>query len=516
MRGRTFSGVLWLMTTKCTQGADATRPLPREIYTAADVRRLDEALIASGIAAGELMARAGAAAWQFAQVRWPTARRIAVVCGGGNNGGDGWVIARLALASGCEVEVHSLVPVGQLRGLPAHMAQAYLAAGGRVAADGDVAGLARAALIIDALFGIGLDRPPQGAARHLIEAINAAPAPVLAVDVPSGLHADSGAVLEAAVRAEATMSFVGLKLGPFTGQGPDIAGTVGFSPLASSAPGHGDVQPLALRVDAGDVAAALAPRARTAHKGDAGRVLIVGGAAGTTGAVRMSGEAALRAGSGLVSVATAPAHAALVNIGRPEMMVHGVADAASLVPLLARQDVLAVGPGLGQDGWAQALWQCCIDANGLAKVVDADGLNLLARQPARRDDWILTPHPGEAARLLESNVATVQHDRVAALQALQARYGGTVLLKGAGTLVGDGQQIALIDAGNPGMASGGMGDLLTGLIASLRGQGLSAFDAARLGAWIHATAGDEAAAAGGERGLLAGDLLAGIRRRVNP
>ncbi len=504
------------MSAECTQGAAATRPLPREVYAAADVRRLDEALVAGGIAAGELMARAGAAAWQCAQARWPAARRIAVVCGGGNNGGDGWVIARLALAAGCGVEVHTLVPVGQLRGLPAQMAQAYLAAGGAVAADGDTAGLSQAALIVDALFGIGLDRPPEGAARRLIEAINAAVAPVLAVDVPSGLHADSGTVLGAAVRAEATISFVGLKLGPFTGQGPDFAGTIDFAPLAGAPASGAEVAPLALRVEAQDVAAALAPRPRSAHKGDAGRVMIVGGAAGTTGAVRMCGEAALRAGSGLVSVATAPAHAALVNIGRPELMVHGVADAATLAPLLARQDVVALGPGLGQDAWAQALWQCGIAAERPAKVVDADGLNLLARQPARRDDWILTPHPGEAARLLESTVASVQQDRVAALRALQARYGGTVLLKGAGTLVGDGRRIALIDAGNPGMASGGMGDLLTGLIAALRGQGLCAFDAARLGAWIHATAGDEAAAAGGERGLLAGDLLAGIRRRVNP
>ncbi|HJO36234.1 MAG TPA: NAD(P)H-hydrate epimerase, partial [Gammaproteobacteria bacterium] len=216
------------MSAECTQGAAATRPLPREIYAAADVRRLDEALVAGGIAAGELMARAGAAAWQCAQARWPAARRIAVVCGGGNNGGDGWVIARLALAAGCGVEVHTLVPVGQLRGLPAQMAQAYLAAGGAVAADGDTAGLSQAALIVDALFGIGLDRPPEGAARRLIEAINAAVAPVLAVDVPSGLHADSGTVLGAAVRAEATISFVGLKLGPFTGQGPDFAGTIDF------------------------------------------------------------------------------------------------------------------------------------------------------------------------------------------------------------------------------------------------------------------------------------------------
>lgn len=504
------------MTAECTQGVEATRPLPNEIFTAADVRRLDQALVARGIGAAELMARAGAAAWRLAQARWPAARRVTVVCGGGNNGGDGWVIARLALADGCQVEVLALVPVGQLRGLPAQMAQAYLAAGGQVAADGDASSLAQAELIVDALFGIGLDRPPKGAARQLIEAMNAAPAPVLAVDVPSGLQADSGAVLEVAVRAMATISFVGLKLGLFTGRGPDIAGAVSFDPLARAVSRPTDVRPLAERVEAKDLAAVLVPRARTAHKGDAGRVLIVGGAAGTTGAVRMSGEAALRAGSGLVSVATAPTHAALVNIGRPELMVHGIADAASLAPLLGRQDVVAVGPGLGQDAWAQALWQCCIDAEGVAKVVDADGLNLLAGRPVWRDDWILTPHPGEAARLLESTVATVQHDRVAALRALQARYGGTVLLKGAGTLVGEGRRIALVDAGNPGMASGGMGDLLTGLIASLRGQGLGAFDAARLGAWIHATAGDEAAATGGERGLLAGDLLAGIRRRVNP
>ena len=234
------------------------------------------------------------------------------------------------------------------------------------------------------------------------------------------------------------------------------------------------------------------------------------------GAVRLAGEAALRTGAGLVSVATRPEHTAALLAGRPELMVRGVAAAAGLGELLDRATVIALGPGLGTDDWAQHLYARALDS-GLPLVVDADALNLLASAPQRRDDWILTPHPGEAGRLLGSDAASVQADRPGALRELQSRYGGAVILKGAGALVGGSAGLPWLNRpGNPGMASAGMGDVLTGVAAAVRAQcgGLPLGEAAALAAWLHATAGDRAARAG-ERGLIAADLCEELRKCLN-
>lgn len=276
-----------------------------------------------------------------------------------------------------------------------------------------------------------------------------------------------------------------------------------------------DVPEQPARVDAAWLHTVLpGARARTAHKGDFGHVLIVGGQPGMSGAVRLAGEAALRVGAGLVSIATHPEHAAVLNNGRPELMCHAIAHAATLKPLLERATVLVVGPGLGQSAWARgllaAVWDC-----DLPMIVDADALNLLAREPLHRERWILTPHPGEAARLLGCATAEVQADRLAAVRAIQVRYGGVVVLKGVGSLIADGVHCRICAAGNPGMASGGMGDVLTGVIAGLCAQGVSLSEAASAGAVVHALAADTAARRDGERGLLAGDLLPELRRWVN-
>jgi NAD(P)H-hydrate epimerase len=259
----------------------------------------------------------------------------------------------------------------------------------------------------------------------------------------------------------------------------------------------------------------LRPRAADAHKGDFGHVLVVGGAPGMPGAARLAAEAAARSGAGLVSVATHAAHAAVLNNGRPELMVRAVDAPAQLADLLARATVVAVGPGLGRGAWGRALFEQVLES-GLPLVVDADALNCLAADPLKRDDWVLTPHPGEAARLLQSASAAVQADRFAAVTELQARYGGVAVLKGAGTLVaGGGVPLRLCALGNPGMASGGMGDVLTGVIAALRAQGLAPLEAACSGVCLHAGAADALAATRGERGLLAGDLIPEIRRLLN-
>ncbi|HXG28605.1 MAG TPA: NAD(P)H-hydrate dehydratase [Nevskiales bacterium] len=493
--------------------------LPAELYRAAQVRELDRrAIEQQGIAGYTLMQRAAAAALRELRWRWPDARRVAVLCGSGNNGGDGLLLAAQAHAEGLEARVLLAAEPNALHGDAAQALEACHRAGVRIEA-GEAQQLADAEVIVDALLGTGLTRPVEGRYRQLIEAINrrhAAGARVLAVDIPSGLDADRGCVLGAAVEADVTVSFIGLKLGLLTGAGPQHCGRLVFAGLEVPAAVYAGIEPAARRIGDDDRRAALPPRARDAHKGRFGHVLLVGGDTGMSGAIRLAGEACLRSGAGLVSIATRAAHAALIPQARPELMCHGIEQLSVLEPLLARASVVAIGPGLGQSEWGRAVWERlrnCVQP----LVVDADALNLLAQKPGRREDWILTPHPGEAARLLGIDNAAVQADRPAAVQALAERYGGVAVLKGSGTLVqAPGGVLHVCDAGNPGMAVGGMGDLLCGVIAGLRAQGLDTATAARIGVFVHARAGDRAAAQGGERGLLPSDLLPSIRALANP
>lgn len=254
----------------------------------------------------------------------------------------------------------------------------------------------------------------------------------------------------------------------------------------------------------------LKPRPRDAHKGLFGHVLVVGGNIGMSGAVRLAGEAALRVGAGLVSIATRIEHASILNSERPELMCHGISNASDLTNLIQKATVIVIGPGLGQTEWSKNLLQTCLEST-LPLIVDADALNLLSLQ--LRDNWILTPHPGEAARLSNWTISDVQKDRPKAIQMLQERLGGVCVLKGANTLV-LGTTLTSCPYGNPGMASGGMGDLLSGVIGGLVAQGLSLEQAAQLGVCVHACAGDQAAQ-DGERGLIATDLLPHIRRLIN-
>ncbi len=489
--------------------------LPQMLYRAAQVRELDRLAIEHyGIPGYVLMSRAGAAAFAALRQQWPAARSIVAVCGAGNNGGDGYVIARLAREHGLQASALALTDPGALQGDARRAWQDALDAGIEVMPF-DAERLGSADVIVDALLGTGLTRPVEGHWRRAIEAVNTAPTPVLAVDIPSGLAADSGAVLGVAVRAALTVSFIGLKQGLFTGQGPDCCGVLRFDDLSVPHAIHVDIQPGAWRYCGEDRTTLLAPRPRTAHKGIFGHVLVIGGDHGYAGAARMSAEAAARSGAGLVSVATRPEHALAQAALRPEIMFHGITDPTALLPLLERGSVLAVGPGLGNGDWGQALLSTAL-ASGKPLVLDADALNLLAGAPQRRDDWVLTPHPGEAARLLDCSTCMVQQDRFAAVEELVQRYGGVAILKGAGSLIAaSGHPISLIQSGNPGMASGGMGDILTGIVAGLLAQGLALYPAARLGCWLHATAADHAAR-DGERGLLACDLLPPLRRLINP
>lgn len=489
--------------------------LPAEIYSVESVRAIDQVAINdAGIGGYTLMTRAAEAALAEAQARFSDARRWQVICGGGNNGGDGYVLARLAAATGIGISVLTLAAADSLQGDAATAYQDFAAEGG---AAGTFAGSldTEAELLVDAVLGSGLERDLEGPFAEVVDAINQHPAPVLALDIPSGLNADSGRVMGVAVQADLTVTFVGLKSGLFLNEGPDYVGDLCFAGLEIPAACRAQEQAVLQRIDDDTIRTLLAPRKRDAHKGDFGHVLIVGGGPGMSGAVRLCGEAALRTGAGLVSVATHPSHHAMIASGRPELMCQAVESADDLAPLLARATVIAIGPGLGTGEWSQSMFAAVMQSD-LPLVVDADALNLLRQSDVRQPGWILTPHPGEAARLLECTTGEVQGDRRGALANIAARYGGTVVLKGSGSLVTAAAGPSwLCTAGNPGMAAPGMGDVLTGIIAALRAQGLLAEMAAVAGVNIHARAGD-AAAVSGQRGLLASDLLQELRDWVNP
>ena len=486
--------------------------LPANIYSVSAVRETDRTTIEDhGVPGYTLMSRAGAAAVAEARAAFPDARRWQVVCGAGNNAGDGYVVARLAALEGIAVSVLTLVDPERLQGDAATAYGDFAAEGGVVLPwDGQ---LDRAAdLLVDGLLGSGLERDVAGDFADAVAAINAHQSPVLALDIPTGLHGDSGKILGCAVRADLTVTFVGLKAGLFLGDGPDCRGLLRFAGLEIPDSYRDVIEPTFRRIDDAMFSAALPRRQRSGHKGDYGHVLVIGGGEGMPGAVRLAGEAALRCGAGLVSIATHPSHAPLLVASRPELMSHGVADPDDLEPLLQRADVVAFGPGLGQSDWARGLYGR-VAALGRPMVWDADALNFLAEQPQPAENRVITPHPGEAGRLLGIAATEVQADRAGALAALQARYGGTVVLKGAGSLVSSQPVPYLCSAGNPGMGSAGMGDVLTGVIAALLGQGVA--EAAAVGVEAHARAGDRAAESG-ERGLLASDLLDELRVVVNP
>lgn len=461
----------------------------------------------------ELMRRAGRAAWRELLDRWPKARRLLVVCGPGNNGGDGYVLATHAQQSGRDVRVVALTDTPPVSGLARDALRAYVAAGGRVSPFAGA--LPEADLVVDALFGIGLSHAPEGPAAALVDAINAHGADVFSLDAPSGVDAERGSAPGVAVRATHTLEFIAPKAGLRTGAALDYTGTLACASLESDEHLRG-LAAVGTALGARALARWLQPRRRDSHKGRHGRVLCIGGERGGGGAILLCAEAALRCGAGLVDVATRGLHTVPLLARTPEAMVHACDDVDAIAPSLDAADSIAIGPGLGRGEWGHALFERALHA-GRALVIDADALNLLAANPAALPaGTVITPHPGEAARLLGTQAADVQRDRIAAARMLARRYRAVVVLKGAGSVVvAPDAQLHIVCAGNPGLAVGGTGDVLTGAIAALRAQGLGAFDAAACGALLHAVAGDSAVA-DGQRGLRASDLMPWLRRHANP
>ncbi|MGI9284022.1 MAG: NAD(P)H-hydrate dehydratase [Pseudomonadales bacterium] len=492
---------------------------PSRLYSAAQVREFDRIAIEEcGIPGIVLMKRAGKACFEVLRQRWPEAQSVTVFCGAGNNAGDGFIIAALAQQAGLPVQIELVGTLDKLRG---DARRAYEFADQNKVPMQQFAAqrLIEPGVIVDALLGTGLDNEVREPYAAAIAQINASGEPVLAVDVPSGLSADSGAVLGSAVRADCTVTFIAMKQGLLTGRAPALIGALHFADLQVPDEVLQKLPPSARCLNLNQSLAKLPVRAADDHKGHFGHVLVVGGDHGMAGAALMAGSAAQRCGAGLVSVATQPQHVPAFVSRCPELMVHGVKSGHDLQALLQSASVVAIGPGLGHGPWSEQLLQRVLQTE-LPLVVDADALNMLselaAKQPIRRKNWVLTPHPGEAGRLQGQSTVEIQSDRYRSVRDLQHRYGGTALLKGAGTLICDNEAATSVCAyGNPGMASGGMGDVLTGVIAALLAQHLCPGDAARLGACLHAYSADLAAADEGQVGLAATDLLPHLRLCLN-
>lgn len=479
---------------------------PLSLHDAAQVRALDARLMAAGTPGAVLMQRAAQAAWRALRRRWPQVRKLCVLAGPGNNAGDGYLLAVLARRAGWDVQVYSLADPARLRDAAAQAYAEACAQGVQVQpwhAEAVLDGL-----LVDAMLGTGLAGELREPYASAVARINASGLPCLALDIPSGLCADTGRLWGAAVRADLTVTFIALKLGLFTGAGPDQVGELCFADLQADAALCAAAPAMAQRLATGNLQR-LPARPRTAHKGACGRLLVVGGERGYGGAALLAAQSGLRGGAGMVSLATREEHVAAALARCPELMVRGLLSSGQLLALLPGHDVLVVGPGLGQGAWGRSLLTAAAQFEG-AQVWDADALNLLAAGRVQiRAGAVLTPHPGEAARLLGCSLAEVQDDRPAAALRLAQRYQAVVVLKGAGSLVTDGHALRLCEHGHPAMAGPGLGDVLAGLIGALLAQGLAALPASELAVWLHARAGERLGQAG--RGLLASELVGVIR-----
>lgn len=484
----------------------------RPLYLVEEVRERERAICRQEkIDEYSLMQRAAAALWRRLRECRPAADRVLVVCGPGNNGGDGFVLAKIAREHGLSVDVVATRSVDQLQGPARLAAQDWLAAGGRIIPPGKSAAplFAAAEVIVDALLGIGMDGPAKGEIATLIEAINEQHrAFVLAVDIPSGIVADTGAALGAAIRADVTVSFIAARPGLYTGEAPAHIGRLFIEPLAELPAVSSTDESAHIRLLGADCLQYLPKREPTSHKGQFGHALIIGGGKGMGGAAMLAASAALRAGAGKVSARVHADNAMAMLLHRPEVMV---SDCEILPDDLSGFDGIAIGPGLGRDAWAQRWLQQLLDKTKDYRrgvVLDADALNLLAEHPRTLNrEVVMTPHPGEAARLLKTDTARIATNRLDAARKIATAFNAVCLLKGAGTIIAhpDGRlHIAPYADGN--LATAGSGDVLTGILVSLLAQGLPCWEAANLAAVLHGEAGQLALAAR-STGLIAGDLV---------
>ncbi len=480
----------------------------KTFYSAHSAKQIDQFAIQQlNIPGILLMKRAGLFAFQTLQkIFSPPSHQFAlnnitVLCGTGNNGGDGFIVAQLAAMAGMNVQVVLIGNASRIQG-DALTAYQEMQAIGLNTTPFCKKALQQSDVIIDAIFGTGLDRPIMGDLLNLIQSVNQAQKTVLALDIPSGLHADTGAVLGTAIQATHTCTFITQKLGLYSFQGQDIAGQIHYSALGLEQNAFTQQTPIASNHPLSHWLTQRPTPLKTQHKGQAGTLCLVGGNHTMMGAIQLAARASLHTGAGLVKVITQAEHTIALTQQQPELMCY---DHTHLASQIQTANAIAIGPGLGLDHWAQQCYQTVL-SQLLPKVLDADALKLLAKTPQQHENWILTPHPGEAAQLLNTSSQAIQNNRIHAIQSLQQKYGGVIVLKGNGTLIFDGEQMEICLAGNPGMAVGGMGDTLTGIITTFLAQGLSPWNAANLGVSLHAHAGDQLAQQKSQSGVLPSEL----------
>lgn len=496
--------------------------LPTDLYLSSQVKALDALAIQNqGVTGFTLMKRAAREVFHLLQEQWPLRKNICVFCGSGNNAGDGYIVAALAAKAGLFAQVICLSPTSSLKN-DAKLAYEYA-----LKQNVDIRDFVQdysyhewntqETVIVDALLGIGLSGQVRVPYIKAIELINQLDIPVLAIDVPSGICADTGTVLGCAIQANQTMTFIGLKQGLLTSDACQYVGELTYTDLGVEKHIFEQQTPNSQRLNF--ISPLLGMRPKNSHKGMFGHVVIVAGDLGYGGAGILAAESALACGAGLVSLATRKEHVTAALTRRPEIMAYGVESSDDLLVLLDQASIIVLGPGLGKSEWSEAVFNICLERE-LPMVIDADGLSLLAgnfENLSMRKNWVLTPHPGEAARLLKTCTKGILADRFATATAIQEKYGGVCVLKGAGTIIAsiavdaDKVSLSLCSAGNPAMSAPGTGDVLSGVIASLLAQGLSNKKAAEMGVWAHATAGDAIVKTHGKY-LFASELIQSLRK----
>jgi NAD(P)H-hydrate epimerase len=495
--------------------------LPKKVFSSQSIRNIEKSAIKS--LNGDdylLMERAGISAFEEALKCYPNAKNWQIICGVGNNAGDGMVVARLALEHNLTVSVSTLSSPDVLKGnafkaykklkeYKSHQSAIKVKINqweGQIDDNID--------LIVDAIFGIGLNRNLNSFYKSAIKTINNAGLPIFSIDIPSGIHPDKGKIMGAAIKASTTITFIGKKLGFFDNEGINHYGNLKLCGLGISETHYNNEKEILSILSDDFIHQVLPKRKKNSHKGEFGHIAIVGGGPGMHGAVCIAGEAALRSGAGKVSIFTHISHNSLIADAKPELIFNFFEEVDEIKPMLLGVDVIVIGPGLGTNKWAREVFESITDID-CPMIVDADALNILSKKPIKQENWILTPHPGEAGRLLGISSKKMQQNRFSSLNNLIEKYHGVIVLKGHHTLIGSNDSVPCVCVkGNPGMASAGMGDALTGIIASMIGQGMPLNIAASLGVEIHAKAGDRAATKG-QRGLLAGDLINELRGCVN-
>ncbi len=502
------------------------------LVTAKEMRELDRLTIEEyGTPGHVLMERAGAGATEALLQKFPHVRETSVLifAGKGNNGGDGLVIARLLKKQNIACEVFLTAKKDDVQGDALQNLDAFRRMRGKVTELTEVSQLtlvqnklSKCGVIVDALLGTGLNAPVRGLVASLIELINTSGIPVVAVDIPSGLDADRGEPLGEAVQAELTVTFGYPKIGQISDPGTSYVGKLAVVDIGIAPEALERVRPQVELLTKEEVGMLVRARRRAAHKGDFGHLLVLAGARGKSGAALLCGGAALRVGAGLVTLGGPSSLNSIFSSVLVEAMTVPLPELAdgsfcldenALSQALRGKSAVAFGPGVGVSADTIGMTRWLLTHSDIPLVIDADGLNCLATDVSilrnARVPVALTPHPGEMARLLNSSNAEVQTRRLAVARAFATEYGCFLILKGANTVIAapDGR-VWVNSTGNPGMASGGMGDVLTGIISGLLAQGYPLEEACCLGVFLHGYVGDMAADEKGEAGILARDLIA--------